>query len=284
MTMNTPGSEKRRLIVNADDFGESLEVNKGIIEAHRNGIVTSTSLLTNMPAFEHALTCIKDAPTLDVGIHLNVHRGIPITTCTYLTRNGEFLSNSLSLLFRSYINKRCAKKEIFQEFEAQIKKALSAGVRISHLDTDKHLHTLPFIFDIVLTLAERYNIPTVRLPYESFTFSSFLNPSQLHKTIVMALFAPLNTYLLKKSACKGPDYFYGVSSSKKFSVTNVMKLFSMLRPGVTELSCHPGHPPKSIENYIDAYRQKELQTLTDPELRAFVAEHGIVLSTFSDIR
>src|SRR3989338_7004602 len=99
--MDTSESEKRRLIVNADDFGESHEVNDGIIEAHKNGIVTSTSILTNMSGFDHALTCMRETPTLDVGIHLNMHRGTPITACSYLIRDGKFFNNIFLFAFRS---------------------------------------------------------------------------------------------------------------------------------------------------------------------------------------
>lgn len=284
MTVDKTQSKECQLIVNADDFGESPEVNRGIVEAHRNGIVTSASLLTNMSGFEHALACIRDNPALDIGVHLNMHRGVPLTQCSYLANNKKFFHNPFLFVFRSYTNKKRAREEIMIEFDAQIQKALHAGVRISHLDTEKHLHTLPFIFGIVLKLAEKHNILAVRLPYESFTFSTLQNPTQLYKALVMMLCAPFNRRLVRKSTRKCPHYFYGVSLSRQFSTARLLKLFGNLHPGVTELSCHPGYSEKSVENYIDEHRQRELTTLTDPKLKEHIKNKNIVLSSFSDIR
>ncbi len=234
--MGTQKTTETFLIVNADDFGESKEVNDGIIEAHRNGIVTSASLLTNLSGYEHAISCIQTTPTLDIGIHLNVYRETPLTQCLHLTRSGKFFSNTLIFVFRCYTNKKCVQAEIRQEFEAQIQKAIASGITISHLDTDKHLHTLPFIFETLLFAAEKYNIPSVRLPYESFSLLTFFNPSQLYKNIIMGIFAPYNIYLLQKSTRRSPHHFYGVSFSKKFTVEHLKKFLTTLKPGVTELS------------------------------------------------
>ena len=79
-------------------------------------------------------------------------------------------------------------------------------------------------------------------------------------------------------------YFYGVSLSKKFTVLNVEKLLEKLPTGISELSCHPGYESNSGENYIDAHRTQELATLTDSKLRLSLTNHGIVLSSFLDIR
>ncbi len=282
--MKTMDSDKTLLIVNADDFGESPEVNNGIIEAHRNGIVTSVSLMANMSGFEHATSCIKETPSLDTGVHLNVHRGRPLTQCAHITRNGKFLKNPFLLAFRCYTQRNQVRKEITEEFEAQIQRVLVSGIRISHFDTEKHMHVFPFIFNIMLTLAKKYNVVAVRLPYERVTLATIFNPSQFLKTILMTLCAPFNMYLLKKSGIKSPNYFYGVSLSKQFTVPNLEKLFGRLPRGISELSCHPGHEPKLGENYIDAHRTQELATLTDSALRLSLTNRGIVLSSFLDIR
>lgn len=280
----TTSTQTRNLIVNADDFGENEEITNGILEAHQNGIVTSASLLTNMHGFEHAITSIQHTPTLGIGIHLNMHRGTPLTTCTYLTHEGKFLRNIFRFTIRSYQNKKRAREEIAKEFDAQIQKAITAGIRISHLDTEKHLHTLPFVFQIVLELAQKYNIKRVRLPYEQVSFRVLLNPAQVYKTAIMIFFTPFNKRLLAKSFCKSTQYFYGVSLSRRFTVSNLKTVFNDLSPGFTEISCHPGYAPRSNLGYIDNHRTEELQTLTHPELKKYLLTKGIVLSTFFDIR
>lgn len=280
-TLKTP---QTLLIVNADDFGDTEEVTRGIIEAHKNGIVTSTSLMANMPGFKHAITSIQENPTLDIGAHLNVHRGSPLTTCTYIGEDGHFLKNPLHLLFRYMLHPSKVQNEIFTEFDAQMQKIIQADVHISHVDTEKHLHIFPFVFKIALQIAEKYNIRRVRFPYERVTAATFSNPSQGIKTIVMNIFAPFNMRLLKKSRCTSPDRLYGVTLSKQFTVPNVRKLIAKLPNGISELSCHPGYEPTEKENYIDAHRTQELATLTDENLKTYIVERGIVLSTFSDIR
>ena len=118
----------------------------------------------------------------------------------------------------------------------------------------------PFVFSIVLSLARTYNISSVRLPYEQITFSSLLNPTQLYKVIVMALFAPYNLYLLRKSDVTSPDYFLGISLSKQFSLPQLQKTFESLRSGITEISCHPGYTA-TFQNYIDAHREDDMGNL-----------------------
>lgn len=274
----------KRLIVNADDLGYSVEVNDGIFEAHRRGIVTSTSLLANMPGFEHAVLALREAPGLDVGAHLNIHRGVPLTDAPYLAPGGVFPRSPLRFVIRCLLNPARAREEISREFEAQLTKMLGAGVRVSHLDTEKHLHTLPLVFKVVLSLAKKYHIPSVRLPYELPAVASLRNPGQFVKLLVMALFAPRNRRLLAESGVKSPDRLIGVSLSTQFTVPRLATVFASLPTGITELSCHPGRASRMLENYIDAHREDELRTLTDPTLRAQVAGSGVVLSTFSDIR
>lgn len=283
--MSSPHSptQQKYLIVNADDLGESISVNTGILKAHTEGIVTSASLLSNMPGFEHACSLIRENPSLDVGVHLNMHRGVPLTNPTHLARGGRFLHSTHRFLLLSYTNRERAREEITREFDAQIQRVLQAGVRISHLDTEKHLHTLPLVFSTVLNLAKKYRIPSVRLPFETLTFRTLTNPTQLHKVLIMGLFAPKNRQLLKESGLASTDRFRGVTLSKHFRVPNILRFLAEVPPGTTELSCHPGYVTKG-ENYIDAHREAELRVLTAPEIRRAVTENGIVLSTFADIR
>lgn len=274
---------KRCLIVNADDFGESEEVTSGIIEAHRNGIVTSTSLLANMPGFEHAVTLALKHPTLHIGAHLNMYRGPSLTECPYLAENGKFLHDTSAFITRSYRDIRTAREEVLQEFDAQIQKIRKAGINISHLDTEKHLHTLPFMYEILIALGKKYDIPAVRLPYEPLTPRALTNPTQLHKVLIMAFFALRNKRVRRASAIKNTDFFYGVTLSKRFSEKNLMEFFKTLPEGVTELSCHPGYDTGQSVNYIDAFRKSELRVLCSEEIRNAVTKNGIVLSNFTEL-
>lgn len=276
MSIST-SENKRSLIINADDFGLNPEVNQGILKAYQEGVVTSTSLLVNREGFSDALQKIKENPGLDVGIHLNCLRGKPLTS------EDHFVPSLFWFVLKYFIYKKKMREEIGREFEAQIQKALQEGVKISHLDCEKHLQTLPFIFEIVLKLAQKYQIPCVRLPFEAPTRRAFKNPRQLFKILGMTLFSKKNERLLKKSPIQSPERLYGVALSSRFSLENLKGCLKCLGVGVSELSCHPGFFSKEASSYIDKEREKELETLLNPDFKKFLNEEGILLISYETL-
>lgn len=271
----------KKLIVNADDFGLSQEVNGGIIHCFKNGIVTSASLLVNREGFDDAIEKIKENHDLDIGVHLNIFRGRPLTGLKYLVRkNGEMAGNILFFMLKILMNKKSARCEIYQEFEAQIKKAMESGVVISHMDTEKHIHMFPFVFDIVADLAKKYNIGAVRFPFESQWAVPIPYMRQLPKLFFGKFFCRISKRILKASGLKAPDYFYGVSLSGKYSEKNFELFVGRIRPGISELSCHPGFLPKTISYYIDNYREEELIVLTSSFVKEHLFKKGIKLVNF----
>src|SRR5262245_40998538 len=149
----------RNLIVNADDLGWTAGVNRGIADAHRNGIVTSTSLLANGSAFDDGVRTSGELPGLGVGVHLNLSDGPPTAPAeevkTLLNADGKFAGGPESLLLR-LTTKSLDVKEVEKEWEAQIQKIRAAGIRPTHLDGHKHVHMLPGLFGIALRLAKRH--------------------------------------------------------------------------------------------------------------------------------
>lgn len=283
--MSTSTSDnKRLLIINADDFGLSPAVNAGIIQAHRAGVVTSASLLTTGEGFADAIVQIKANPHLDIGIHLNMFRGRPLTAPTHLIGpSGEFVNQTVQFLCKCLANRQRATEEITKEFSAQIEKGIAHGLQPSHLDTEKHLHCLPFLFAIVLRLAEKYQIPAIRFPCEPISLRSLFNPSQFLKLGVMGLFAKTDRRLLQKSRRKAPDFFWGVSLSKRFSFSNLQQLLLRLPAGISELSCHPGLTDGKNSSYMDKFRAQELGVLTDPRLKNILAANGVELTCFKNL-
>lgn len=269
------------LIVNADDFGLNQEVNNGIVYCFKNGIVTSASLLVNREGFYDAIIKIKKNPDLDIGVHLNIFRGRPLTGLKYLVRkNGEMAGNVLFFMFKILMSKKQAYQEIYQEFEAQIKKALENGLKISHLDTEKHIHMFPFVSEIVLDLARKYNIKAIRLPFENKW--AINNPllRQLPKLVFSKFLCRISKELFIKRGLKFPDYFYGVSLSGRYSEKNFELFIGRLKPGISELSCHPGFLPKTVLYYMDNYREEELNVLTSDIVKESLFKRGIKLSNF----
>lgn len=274
------------LIVNADDFGMSVEINKGIEEAHRNGIVTNASLLANRDGFEDALSRIKDNPKLGIGAHLNVFRGKSLEAHKYITdQNGNFWKSIPVFVLRFLMFRAKFLREIEKEFEKQILKLKENGVEISHLDTEKHVHIIPSVMEIVVRLARRYDIPAVRFPNEKLASVFFCKPSlsQALKAFGSFFFGRKNLSILKKSGVYYSDHFAGMLLSGSYSNENFENFLREIKPGVTELSCHPGYSTQEIHGYIDKSREDELGVLTDGGLDEILDKLGIELKSYKQV-
>ena len=140
----------RKLVVNADDFGFTRDVNQGIVEAYRNGILTSTTLMATGAAFDDAVCLARENSALDIGVHL-VLVGEPPFPIT------------IAQLMRAMLLGRI---RVYEELRAQVRRILDAGLEPTHLDTHKHTHLLPPVLDAVARLSEEYKIPWVRRPFD----------------------------------------------------------------------------------------------------------------------
>ena len=143
----------KKLVVNADDFGLSIKVNEGILCAHQNGILTSTSIMANGMAFQHAVDTWKSNPTLDVGIHLTLVGEKPLLNPDVIpdlvNKKGICHQHAKDFVMK-YMMGKISQKQIYQELEAQVVKVLDQGIVISHVDSHQHIHMLPQILSVVI--------------------------------------------------------------------------------------------------------------------------------------
>ena len=141
----------KRLVINADDFGFCESVNHGIIRAYREGVVSSTTIMANMPGFEHAVGLLKQNPDLPVGVHLNITCGEPLT-------EGKSLVNAEGKMRReNYLQWNL--DDIYAELEAQIERVKAQGIQIDHLDSHHHIHTRLELRPVIEKLVEKYQLP-----------------------------------------------------------------------------------------------------------------------------
>src|SRR5881275_751482 len=176
-------------IATADDLGWTGGVNRGILDAFRRGIVTSTSLLANGSAFLEAAKAAKSAPGLGVGVHLNLSDGAPVadheSVTSLLNDKGEFADGPESLLLKR-ARRGLVLDEVEEEWDAQIQKVRDAGIRPTHLDGHKHVHLLPGLFEIALRLAKKHGIEAVRVSLEESSLRAALAFGEKHRAgIVM---------------------------------------------------------------------------------------------------
>ena len=243
-----------KLIVNADDFGISIGTNYGILEAHKNGIVSSTTLMVNMPACGHAIELAKSNPTLGVGIHFNLTKGKPMTTIDSLTSpSGEF--------FKNYKNVALAKEEdIEKELRTQLEKFLSYGIEPSHFDSHHHVHLLANVMNVVERLAREYNKPVRKAWYQD------LNGREFSKET------------------RGNDAF-GDFFGDDITIETLKNIIKNAKGEVLEIMCHPSFLDPEIYHgsSYNLGRINEYSILTSKEMKDFIKENNIELINFKQI-
>lgn len=286
----------KSLIVNADDLGWTEGVNRGIVDAHRKGLVTSASLLANGEAFEDALRVRSDCPELGIGVHLNLSDGLPTApakaVASLLDEGGKLSGGPESLLLR-LASRSLKVAEVEAEWDAQIAKVREAGVAPTHLDGHKHVQMLPGLFEAALRLAKRHGIRAIRVSHEASSLRSRLTGGKGQKAGVvlkqgvlargLKLLARDARKLAERAGIATPDYFCGIAQTGVLTREGVEQLLSSLPEGTTELMCHPGYVDADLQRSatrLQDSRRSELDILTDPGIRKLVATRGIRLINF----
>lgn len=236
----------KRLIVNADDFGFTRGVNKGILRGHTEGIITAATLMAGGAAFEHAVEIARSTPSLDVGVHLVLWPG------------GQELPRRLpSFVRRSLV---WSPGRVEDEFARQIEKVTVVGITPTHLDTHKHVHLLPWVMSAVVRVAKRFGIEWVR--------------------------RPLLRRQVTRKGLRTPDHFVGVWMTGRLNQDNLIETLLDLRPGVTELMCHPGLCDADLRRAPTRLREErevELSALTSREARKVIDRMKVELTSYRAI-
>jgi hopanoid biosynthesis associated protein HpnK len=283
----------RNLIVNADDLGWTEGVNRGIAEAHRNGIVTSASLLANGAAFASGVELARTTPGLGVGIHLNLSDGEPVAdrelVTTLLNDRGELEGKPESLLLK-LARRSVLLDEVEREWDAQIQKVREAGIEPTHLDGHKHVQMLPGVFEIALRLAKKHGIAAVRVSHEESSLRAALSSGAKQKgSVVMKqgvqarglkFLARDAREQAERAGIATADYFCGIAQTGELTRGGVLRLLEILPDGTTELMCHPGYADAELAKTatrLQASRQTEVAILTNTQIRNLVASQGIRL-------
>jgi chitin disaccharide deacetylase len=284
------------LIVNADDFGLSPGINAGIIEGFEKGVLTSASIMVNAPAFEQAVKLAHTHEGLGIGVHLNVLRGKavlpPAEIPSLVDPTGRFIRSPVSLCC-DVLRKRVDLDHLSSEFSAQIQRAFEAGLRPSHVNSEKHVHMYPPIFARVVKLAEKYGITAVRWTGQYPGARSLIrwNPRS-YRGILVSLCATLCRKHLDGGAVISNDYFYGLMETGSLTAEAFKGILPRLKNGVTEIMCHPGYVGQDLQEAFQTMgtsslvtsRELELQTLTDPTLPACIDAARAQLIHYGDIQ
>jgi predicted glycoside hydrolase/deacetylase ChbG (UPF0249 family) len=262
----------RHLVINADDLGLTVGVNDGIFDAHQLGVLTSASVFANAPATADAIRRAHTHPSLGIGAHLALVDGTPLLPArsvpTLVTGDGRF-RHSWRPFIVACLQGQVSLAEVERELTAQIERVRDQGVRLTHLDTHKHVHLYPPLFAIVARLAARFAIPVVRVPYEP---GSWLNAA-------LWAWARRNDRTAAALGVRTP-HFLGRLDTGVLSRDALRRLVPAIGPGVTELMLHPGYvddelrrlPTRLVES-----RLEEVALLCSLETRALLAGERIHL-------
>jgi predicted glycoside hydrolase/deacetylase ChbG (UPF0249 family) len=260
----------RQLVVNADDFGFTRDTNDGIIAAHREGILTATTLMANGAAFDHAVELAHSHPTLDVGCHLVLVGG---------PGQPPSVSDLLVALTRGQLDP-------YRELRAQIEKIVAAGIAPRHLDTHKHTHLWPPVLKAVARLSQEFAIPWVRRPFD---FPLTIRPVPWTRRLMSATLGGLRPWfhrVLSQHGCRTTDHFAGFEITGAFVADDLVKLIAALPEGSTEFMCHPGYlrdELRQARTRLKESREQELQALIHPSVREALTRHGVRLVGYRDL-
>ena len=285
----------RRLIVNADDFGFTSGVNRGIVEAHSRGIVTSSTLMANGPAFAEAAQLAKTVATLSIGCHVVLIDGRPVLSAEQvpsLTSAGHFRDGIMTFAARAIAGNIDA-DEITAEATAQIRKIQAAGIAVSHVDTHKHTHLFPKILRPLLRAAAACGVRALRnpfgprLPLRSSDLMArpglWARAAQLR---FLGRFAGKFREAVDRDGFVTPDGTLGILVTGALDETLFHAIARSIPPGTWEFVCHPGYNDADLqgaETRLRESRETELRVLTLPAARELLLQEGIELISYREL-
>lgn len=271
---------KIRLIVTGDDFGRTKSVNAGILRAHREGILTSASLMVNEERADQAVEMALETPTLAVGLHLSLVCGKsalkPSEILGVVDNRFRFDASPIRAGLRYYFN-RGLKVHLKQEVDAQIRIFRTYGLKMDHLNGHLHFHLHPTIFHILKRHAHSWGIRAVRVTrdplFRHLGHGGARPLPAAWNALVFALLCRTVPVSLGRRGIKYTDAVFGFHQTGRITEGYLLRLLEGLGPGTYELYAHPD----------EAEYRRETDALCSPRVREVIQQRGIELTTYSQI-
>jgi predicted glycoside hydrolase/deacetylase ChbG (UPF0249 family) len=274
----------RLLIVTADDYGLTEPIARGILRGHRDGVVTSTSVLAVGPSVGRTAGWLGDHPDLATGAHLAlVGEDPPLLTRreipTLVGRTGAFPRTWWTFLARAVAG-RLDPADVERELDAQMQRLTrDLGLRLTYVDTHLHLHLWPPVTGALVAVAKRWHIDAVRVP-------SSHAPGPLGSGI-RRLSGRLAARL-RAAGLASPGGYRGLDEAGRLTLPRFLATLDRLAAtgaSTAEINCHPGEADDPARGrYAWNYRwDRELVALTSRELREAIARHGFRLGRYADL-
>jgi len=271
---------RRRLIVNADDFGRSHAINQAVIRAHREGILTTASLMVNEAAAGEAIALACENPRLGVGLHLALVCGRPALPPSAIPKlvdaQSQFSNNPVAAGFRYFFSAVC-REQLRGEIAAQFEKFRASGLPLDHVNGHLHMHLHPAVFKILCENTKQWGVQAMRLTRDPFWLNARLASGRWfyrvsHAVIYRALSAHARP-VLQRQNIRHTGAVFGLLQNARVDGDFITKLLPLLPPGDSELYSHPS---------LDQHKN-EFDALINPSTQALVRQLEIRLIRFQDL-
>ena len=289
---------KRKLIVNADDFGYTSGINAAIDRCANGGLLRSATIMASGSAFEDAVGIAKRNANLRIGVHLvltELKAVASVSEIHGLVDQQGFLPPTPGALWNGILRGKINSQAIFLELNEQVSKVLDHGIPVSHLDSHKHVHILPEVAEVVCEIACHYSIPWIRSPFDRTPgWLLFAGVGQKDRGVfckqhlsarLMAGFRPFFLRRIRRFGIGTADYFFGVSLTGIWTEMSAASLIKRLPPGLTEWMVHPGDCDSELrkrQTRLVEQRENERDMLVSPVLKKYIAENDIELKYYGE--
>ncbi|MGA9778991.1 MAG: hopanoid biosynthesis-associated protein HpnK [Limisphaerales bacterium] len=270
----------RRLIVNADDFGRSHSINEAVIRAHREGILTTASLMVNEAGCDEAVALARENPKLGVGLHLTLLCGKsalpPEKIPGLVNARGEFSNRPVATGFR-YFFQRGLCEQLRLEIHAQFQKFRATGLPLDHVNGHLHLHLHPTVFHILMEDATTLGVERLRLTHDCLSRSRRMSRGHwFYRVSHAAIYEWLSRRArrpLQQRGIRHAQITFGLLQNARVDEAYILKLLLELPPGDSELYSHPS---------LDEFKH-EFDALVSPRVKELVGKLGIGLIRYRDL-
>lgn len=270
----------RRLIINADDFGRSPAINQAVLRAHREGVLTTASLMVNEPACEEAVAMARESPTLGVGLHLSLLCGraaLPRETNPGLADPaGQFGNNPVAVGLR-YFARRELREPLRREIHEQFRRFRETGLPLDHVNGHLHIHLHPVVFGILMEDAGTLGIRHFRLTRDAFWMNAGLARGRwayrVAHAVIYCLLSARARAALRRRGIAHTRYVFGLLQDSHVDEDFVLKLLPRLPPGDSELYSHPS---------LDVFKH-EFEALISSRVKEQIRQLGIRPIRYQDL-
>ncbi|MDI2113152.1 hopanoid biosynthesis-associated protein HpnK [Commensalibacter nepenthis] len=281
----------KQVLISADDFGLSVEVNEAIEQAHRQGVLSTANLMIAGTAAEDAIQRAKRLPNLKVGLHLVVIEGPAILPHSEIPlivdKNKLFPSDQLRMGI-DYFFKKSIQYQLRREIRAQIQAFTNTGLVLDHIDVHKHMHLHPSVGKMLIEISKEFGVRNIRVPYEPVTTLMKIDNSTYKDNIgnlLVQYWTNVLKYQLRRADMRYLDWCFGLSWCGHMNFDKISKLLRNLPKGHSEIFFHPSisHAGLYHELMPDYEPTKELEALCHPDFPKILKENNITPITWDNV-